>query len=205
MHDFYKYEKISNVLVLFNFIPQVLQACLGELFQARLDLPLSGHEASLCLYQDQEAPSGDLHWTSADSHAASLLYRPHKPSRGLLSEDVRTEYFHFNHFLEHGSNVGCYFNLFLQIVYIEVPSFIILFVCMYLSCKSWRVTLVWVTRATVFFFVVCLFVIMRAGRWGTSDEAQRNVSLLPSWTSFERERLWGCRWSWRAKRVNMQK
>ncbi len=72
----------------------MLQACLGELFQARLGVPPSGLEANLyVLFQDQETPSGDFKGTLSDSHAASLLYRLHKPSRGLLSEDVRTEYF----------------------------------------------------------------------------------------------------------------
>lgn len=81
-------------VVLFNFTSQVLQACLGELFQARLGVPPSGLEDNLCvLFQDQETPSGDLKGVLSDSHAASLLYRLHKPSRGLLSEDVRTEYF----------------------------------------------------------------------------------------------------------------
>ncbi|XP_056230182.1 uncharacterized protein si:dkey-103g5.4 [Seriola aureovittata] len=58
---------------------KVLQACLGELFQARLGMPTSGQEANLF--------SGDLHGILSDSRAASLLYRLHKPSRGLLSED----------------------------------------------------------------------------------------------------------------------
>ncbi|XP_071353450.1 uncharacterized protein [Trachinotus anak] len=61
----------------------VLQACLGELFQSRLGIPPSGQEANLS--------SGDLHGTLSDSLAASLLYRLHKPSRGLLSEDAVEE------------------------------------------------------------------------------------------------------------------
>ncbi|XP_030261233.1 uncharacterized protein LOC115574093 isoform X5 [Sparus aurata] len=65
---------------------KILQECLGELFQARLGGPPSGQEAHLCvLFQDQ----GDLKGTLSDSHAASLLYRLHKPNRGLLSEDSR--------------------------------------------------------------------------------------------------------------------
>lgn len=75
---------------LYTYISQILQECLGELFQARLGGPPSGQEAHLCvLFQDQ----GDLKGTLSDSHAASLLYRLHKPNRGLLSEDVRTEHF----------------------------------------------------------------------------------------------------------------
>ncbi|KAA8594298.1 hypothetical protein FQN60_005132, partial [Etheostoma spectabile] len=67
---------------------KILQACLGELFQARLGMPSPGQEANLCVaFQDQESPSGVLKRTLSDSHAASLLYRFHKPSRGLLSED----------------------------------------------------------------------------------------------------------------------
>ncbi|TDH14924.1 hypothetical protein EPR50_G00025880 [Perca flavescens] len=67
---------------------KILQACLGELFQARLGMPSPGQEANLCvLFQDRESPSGVLKRTLSDSHAASLLYRFHKPSRGLLSED----------------------------------------------------------------------------------------------------------------------
>ncbi|XP_039987565.1 uncharacterized protein si:dkey-103g5.4 isoform X3 [Xiphias gladius] len=71
---------------------KVLQACLGELFQARLGMPPSGGEANLCMwFQDQEAHSGDLYRNLSDSHAAALLYRLHKPSRGLLSEDQEVE------------------------------------------------------------------------------------------------------------------
>ncbi|XP_038549320.1 uncharacterized protein si:dkey-103g5.4 [Micropterus salmoides] len=67
---------------------KILQACLGELFQARLDVPPSAQEANLCVwFQDSEAPSGDLRGTLSDSYAASLLHRLHKPSRALLSED----------------------------------------------------------------------------------------------------------------------
>ncbi|KAI9538610.1 hypothetical protein NQZ68_012262 [Dissostichus eleginoides] len=67
---------------------KILQACLGELFQAILGLPSTGQEANLSLFiQDQEAPSGVLKWTLSDVHAASLLYMSHKPSRGLLSEN----------------------------------------------------------------------------------------------------------------------
>ncbi|GAA6228396.1 uncharacterized protein LOC111665042 [Lates japonicus] len=67
---------------------KVLQACLGELFQARLGTPHSGQEANLCVwFQDQGAPSRESQGTLSDSHAASLLQRLHKPSRGLLSED----------------------------------------------------------------------------------------------------------------------
>ncbi|XP_033488068.2 uncharacterized protein LOC117260235 [Epinephelus lanceolatus] len=67
---------------------KILQACLGELFQARLGMPSSGQEANVCVWlKDQEAPSGVLKGTLSDPHAASLLYRLHKPSRGLLSED----------------------------------------------------------------------------------------------------------------------
>ncbi|XP_034723644.1 uncharacterized protein si:dkey-103g5.4 [Etheostoma cragini] len=67
---------------------KTLQACLGELFQARLGMPSSGQEANLCVeFQDQESPSGVLKRTLSDSHGDSLLYMFHKPSRGLLSED----------------------------------------------------------------------------------------------------------------------
>ncbi|KAG7238714.1 hypothetical protein INR49_031230 [Caranx melampygus] len=58
---------------------KVLQACLGELFQARLGVPPSEQETNLFAGDSQEMLS--------DSCAASLLYRLHKPSRGLLSED----------------------------------------------------------------------------------------------------------------------
>lgn len=85
----------SNDVSLFYFISQVLQACLGELFHVRLGMHPLGQEANLSvLFQDQEAPSGDLDGTLSDVHAACLLYRVREPSRGLLSEDVRTEYFH---------------------------------------------------------------------------------------------------------------
>ncbi|XP_042270426.1 uncharacterized protein si:dkey-103g5.4 [Thunnus maccoyii] len=63
---------------------KVLQAGLGELFQARLGVCHSTQEANLCVwFQDQEAPLGNL----SGSHAASLLDRLQKPSRGLLSQD----------------------------------------------------------------------------------------------------------------------
>ncbi|XP_041654027.1 uncharacterized protein si:dkey-103g5.4 [Cheilinus undulatus] len=58
---------------------KTLQACLAELFQARLGVQLSGQEDHLA--------SSDLKGPLSDSHAASLLYRLHKPSRGALSED----------------------------------------------------------------------------------------------------------------------
>ncbi|XP_068440228.1 uncharacterized protein si:dkey-103g5.4 isoform X2 [Clinocottus analis] len=68
---------------------KILQECLGELFQARLGVASSsGPEDQLCVsLQDKEAPSGILKRTLSDAHAASLLYRFHKASRGLLSED----------------------------------------------------------------------------------------------------------------------
>ncbi|XP_040902498.1 uncharacterized protein LOC121187356 [Toxotes jaculatrix] len=67
---------------------KVLQACLGELFQARLAMTPSVQGTNLCVwFQDQGAPSGDIHGTLSESRAASLLDRLHKPSRGLLSED----------------------------------------------------------------------------------------------------------------------
>ncbi|XP_047191720.1 uncharacterized protein si:dkey-103g5.4 isoform X2 [Scophthalmus maximus] len=67
---------------------KVLQACLGELFHVRLGMHPLGQEANLSvLFQDQEAPSGDLDGTLSDVHAACLLYRVREPSRGLLSED----------------------------------------------------------------------------------------------------------------------
>ncbi|XP_008294523.1 uncharacterized protein LOC103368058 [Stegastes partitus] len=67
---------------------QTLQESLGELFQARLGISYSGQEANVSVwFQDQEAPQGDLKESWSDSHAASLLHRLHKPSRGLLSED----------------------------------------------------------------------------------------------------------------------
>ncbi|XP_030008436.1 uncharacterized protein LOC115431886 [Sphaeramia orbicularis] len=56
---------------------KVLQASLGELFQARLCMHPSG--------QDQEAHSGDINGTLLASHTASLLHRIHNPNRGLLS------------------------------------------------------------------------------------------------------------------------
>ncbi|XP_022055821.2 uncharacterized protein si:dkey-103g5.4 isoform X1 [Acanthochromis polyacanthus] len=67
---------------------KTLQESLGELFHARLGIPSSAQEASVCVwFQDQEAAQGDLKEAWSDSRAASLLHRLHKPSRGLLSED----------------------------------------------------------------------------------------------------------------------
>ncbi|XP_034556228.1 uncharacterized protein si:dkey-103g5.4 [Notolabrus celidotus] len=67
---------------------KILQACLGELFHSRLGVPLSCQEADLCvLSHNKGAPKGDLHGPLSDSHAASLLHKLHKPSRGALSED----------------------------------------------------------------------------------------------------------------------
>ncbi|KAM7399476.1 hypothetical protein PAMP_018747 [Pampus punctatissimus] len=73
---------------------KVLQACLSELFQARLSVSPSRQESNLHVwFQDQEAPLGDFMGNLSGSHATFLLHRLHKPSRGLLSQDVRTEYF----------------------------------------------------------------------------------------------------------------
>nr|XP_019943768.1 PREDICTED: uncharacterized protein LOC109630189 [Paralichthys olivaceus] len=68
---------------------KVLQACLGELFNARLwGVCPSGQGANLyARFRDQEAPVRDSHATLSNFHAASLLHRLHKPSPGLLSED----------------------------------------------------------------------------------------------------------------------
>ncbi|XP_078140393.1 uncharacterized protein LOC144539411 [Centroberyx gerrardi] len=67
---------------------KVLQACLGELFQARLGVLPSGQEPKLSAwFPGQGGPPWDLHGTPAGSHAASLLDRLHRPSRGLLSHD----------------------------------------------------------------------------------------------------------------------
>ncbi|XP_039478312.1 uncharacterized protein si:dkey-103g5.4 [Oreochromis aureus] len=67
---------------------KVLQECLGELFQARLGASSSEQDASLCVwYQNQDASTKTMSETWCGSHAASLLQRLHKPSRGLLSED----------------------------------------------------------------------------------------------------------------------
>lgn len=92
------HSKYDMIVVLYFFLlSQILQACLGELFHARLGISAAGQEANLSvLFQDQEASSGDLKGPPLDSHAASLLYRLHKPNRGLLSEDVRTECFFVN-------------------------------------------------------------------------------------------------------------
>ncbi|XP_060928461.1 uncharacterized protein si:dkey-103g5.4 [Limanda limanda] len=70
---------------------KVLQACLGELFNARLwGMCPSGQEANLgARFQDQQAPSGNSHGTLSNFHAASLLHRLHKPNPGQLSEDRR--------------------------------------------------------------------------------------------------------------------
>ncbi|XP_029372796.1 uncharacterized protein LOC115052674 isoform X2 [Echeneis naucrates] len=54
---------------------KVIQACLGELFQTRLDMPPCGQEANWC--------SGGLHRTLSDSLDSSLFDKLHKPSRGL--------------------------------------------------------------------------------------------------------------------------
>ncbi|XP_067362826.1 uncharacterized protein [Channa argus] len=63
---------------------KMLQACLDDLFQARLGKPPCKQEASLWgWFQKQEFCSTDLR---SDSHISSLLSRIHKPSRGLLSE-----------------------------------------------------------------------------------------------------------------------
>ncbi|TMS07022.1 hypothetical protein E3U43_011115 [Larimichthys crocea] len=77
---------------------KILQACLGELFHARLGISAAGQEANLSvLFQDQEASSGDLKGPPLDSHAASLLYRLHKPNRGLLSEDQKAKQLRQHH------------------------------------------------------------------------------------------------------------
>lgn len=58
---------------------KALQACLGELFQARL--------CARPLGLDKEALSGDI---NEESNAPTLLHRLHSPSRGLLSQDEVT-------------------------------------------------------------------------------------------------------------------
>ncbi|XP_060902571.1 uncharacterized protein si:dkey-103g5.4 [Labrus mixtus] len=66
---------------------KMLQACLGELFQARLGVPPSGQDDYLnVLFQHQGALSGDFKKPLSDSQAAALLHRLHKPSRGELYE-----------------------------------------------------------------------------------------------------------------------
>lgn len=101
-------------LPLFKF--QMLQECLGEQFQARLGIPPTGREASLCtLSQDQGGPSGDLQGTLPNCHGASLNYRVHKPIRGLLSEEVSKAYFMriICHSRSKSSNVWDFFCLWL--------------------------------------------------------------------------------------------
>ncbi|KAG7479263.1 hypothetical protein JOB18_021861 [Solea senegalensis] len=66
---------------------KVLQACLGELFHSRIGMCSTGQEANLRVcFQDPEAPSGDKHGGVSDVHAASVPYKLHKSSRGVLSE-----------------------------------------------------------------------------------------------------------------------
>ncbi|KAM7413322.1 hypothetical protein PAMA_020625 [Pampus argenteus] len=68
---------------------KVLQACLSELFQARLSVSPSRQESNVHVrFQDQEAPLGDFMGNLSGSHATFLLHRLHKPSRGLLSQDA---------------------------------------------------------------------------------------------------------------------
>lgn len=83
-------ESLSS-LSLFYVVSQSLQACLGELFQARLGALSPGQEVKLGeLSSGQGGPFWDLHGTPAGSRTASLLERLHRPCRGLLSPDVRT-------------------------------------------------------------------------------------------------------------------
>jgi len=44
--------------------------------------------------------------------------------------------------------------------------------------------------------------IIQAGDWGIATEAQRNVSILPSWKTFEREEFWDHRERRGPDRVN---
>lgn len=79
---------VSFVLFLLIMYFKIVQECLVELFEARLGVHPSAGKANLyMLFQDQEAPSEDPAY-----HVASLLSRIHKPSRGLLSENVRKDY-----------------------------------------------------------------------------------------------------------------
>ncbi|XP_034025206.1 uncharacterized protein si:dkey-103g5.4 [Thalassophryne amazonica] len=67
---------------------KMLQACLAELFQARLGMFHAGQEddPNLC-FPDQRDPQRDFKGTMLGSCAAGLLERLHRPSRGLLSPD----------------------------------------------------------------------------------------------------------------------
>ncbi|XP_041729713.2 uncharacterized protein si:dkey-103g5.4 [Coregonus clupeaformis] len=60
---------------------KLLQACLGELFQARLGSSSMGREDA--------APQSSMPWDShpSSSHPTSLLERLQRPSRGLLSQE----------------------------------------------------------------------------------------------------------------------
>lgn len=72
---------------------KIVQESLVELFEARLGVQPSAGKANLhMLFQDQEASSEDSAGTLPAYHVASLLSRIHKPSRGLLSENVRKDY-----------------------------------------------------------------------------------------------------------------
>ncbi|KAK6297049.1 hypothetical protein J4Q44_G00331910 [Coregonus suidteri] len=62
-------------------LEKLLQACLGELFQARLGSSSMGREDA--------APQSSMPWDShpSSSHPTSLLERLQRPSRGLLSQE----------------------------------------------------------------------------------------------------------------------
>lgn len=71
---------------------KIVQECLVEVFEARLGVHPSAEKANLCMpFQDQEASSEASTRTLPAYHVASLLSRIHKPSRGLLSENVRKD------------------------------------------------------------------------------------------------------------------
>lgn len=150
------------------------------MFQARLGIPPTGREASLCtLSQDQGHPSGDLQGTLPNCHGASLHYRVHKPIRGLLSEEVSKAYFMriIHHSRSKSTNVRDFFRLWLlrkfdKILFVSMRRsrdclHVFLFVCPWLQNQD-------VERGST---VKCHFFPISKDVWeGCAPEVQRKAA-----------------------------
>ncbi|KAK6295624.1 hypothetical protein J4Q44_G00333370 [Coregonus suidteri] len=75
------HRQLTERLKSLTYTHNVLQACLGELFQARLGRSSMGREGA--------APQSSMPWDShsTSSNPTSLLERLQRPSRGLLSQE----------------------------------------------------------------------------------------------------------------------
>lgn len=169
---------------------QMLQECLGELFQARLGIPPTGREASLfTLSQDQGHPSGDLQGTLPNCHGSSLHCRVHKPIRGLLSEEVSKAYFMWiiHHCRSKSTSVCDFFRLWLlckfdKILFVSLRRsrdclHVFLFVCPWLWNQD-------VERGSM---VKCRFFPISEDVWvGWAPEVQRKAQkkMGESWIKF---------------------